>query len=535
MDAPIRSATVPTAPAPEPQTDGTSDRCPFHVVGIGASAGGLEALEKFFDNVPRDSNVAFVVVQHLSPDFKSLMDELLARHTELAIHRVEDGMAIEPNAIYLIPPKKEMIVSGGRLLLTDKDPKSGLSLPIDTFMRSLAQDCADRAIGVVLSGTGSDGSRGIRAIHAAGGFVIAQDTASANFDGMPRSAVDTGVVDAVLRPQAMARAILDHVQGISPVAATTPDSVDEGAISTLFTALRDAYGIDFSCYKPTTVARRVERRLQISGANTLGEYVAHVRDDAEELNALYRDLLIGVTKFFRDEDAFHSLETEVIPQLLSQVPAEDDVRIWIAGCATGEEAYSIAILLDEAMRSRRRPVNVKIFATDVHQASLEFASAGLFSQDALEDVSNERLKRYFIRQGRSYQVTAPLRKMIVFAPHNVVRDAPFTKLDLISCRNLLIYFQPDAQKKVLSLFHFGLKANGVLLLGPSESPGELGDEFDAVDRHWKIYRKRRDVRSPRTSACRSLRAWSDCGQVRRPPANKRSKCKTVNCSGPATC
>ncbi|MEZ6073660.1 MAG: chemotaxis protein CheB [Pirellulales bacterium] len=496
MDFTDTSHSSPTSPTEGADTAVRYEGDKFYVVAIGASAGGLEALEKFFDNVPPDGGLAFVVVQHLSPDFRSLMDELLARHTELAIHRVEDGMQIEPNAIYLIPPKKEMIVSGGRLLLTDKDPTTGLSLPVDTFMRSLAQDVGDRAIGVVLSGTGSDGSRGIRAIHDVGGFVMAQDETSANFDGMPRSAVDTGIVDAVLPPQSMPTAIMNHIQGnlsAGGVAATL-ESVDDSSIGELFRALREAYGIDFSYYKPTTVARRVERRLQLSGTYKLSDYVTHAREDAEELNSLYRDLLIGVTKFFRDEEAFKHLENEIIPQLLARVPAEDEIRVWVAGCATGEEAYSLAILIYEALEARKRPINAKIFATDVHQASLEFASTGLFSEQAIEEVSRDRFERFFVRQGNKYQVAPHLRKMIVFAPHNVVRDAPFTKLDLISCRNLLIYFQPDAQKKALSLFHFGLKASGVLFLGPSESPGELSDEFDAVDRHWKIFRKRRDVR-----------------------------------------
>ncbi len=474
------------------------DAASLNVVSLGASAGGLEALEKFFDTVPDDSGLAFVVVQHLSPDFKSLMNELLARHTKLKIHRVEDGMEVEPNAIYLIPPKKEMIVADGKLLLTDKDPSQGLSLPIDTFMRSQAQEFGEQAIAVILSGTGSDGSRGIRAIHEAGGLVIVQDEATANFDGMPRSAIETGVVDAVLPPHRMAEEIIRQVRGDadSAVANTDGHQISEAGISELFDALRKAYGIDFSYYKPTTVTRRVERRLQLTGCLDLSGYVRNVIDDKDELNALYRDLLIGVTKFFRDADAFRKLEIEVIPQLLSKVPHDEELRVWIAGCATGEEAYSVAILIHEALSARSRPLNVKIFATDVHQASIEIASSGIFSDDALSEVSSERMQRYFQKSGIGYQVASDLRKMIVFATHNVVKDAPFTKLDLVCCRNLLIYLQPDAQAKALSLFHFGLRTSGFLFLGPSESTADLDDEFESVDRHWKIYRKRRDVRLP---------------------------------------
>jgi len=487
------------APEEETASESAPVASPFYVVGVGASAGGLEALEAFFQHMPADAGMAFVVVQHLSPDFKSLMDELLSRRTEIAIHRVEDGMAVEPNAIYLIPPKKEMIISGGRLLLTDKDPATGLSLPIDTFFRSLAQDCGERAVGIILSGTGSDGSRGIRAIHDAGGLVIAQSEDTAKFDGMPRSAVETGVVDLVLPPVAMAKALLDYIQ--HPIHGTKSGSsigklVSETGMNAVFSLLRAECGIDFSHYKPNTVLRRIDRRLQLNRSLDLDEYVEQLRNDPQERNSLYRDLLIGVTRFFRDPDLFERLKAEVIPELLAKVQPNDEIRTWVAGCATGEEAYSLAILFHEALAAANRPLNVKIFATDVHRASLDSASTGLYDEAALTEVSAERLDRYFAKQAAKYQVSPELRKMIVFAPHNIIKDAPFTKLDLISCRNLLIYLQTSAQKKALSLFHFGLKTGGVLVLGPSESPGEISDEFETLDGHWKVYRKRRDVRLP---------------------------------------
>lgn len=471
---------------------------PTAIVGVGASAGGLEALEAFFDHMPIGSGLAFVVVQHLSPDFKSLMDELLSRHTKIHIHRVVDGMEVAADSIYLIPPKKEMIISGGRLLLTDKDPAQSLTLPIDVFFRSLAQDMGNRSIGVILSGTGSDGSRGIRAIHEAGGLVFVQDPETAKFDGMPRSAVDTGVVDYVRAPEELPMAILKHVAQpeYDPLKGQTASTVSEEGINAIFRILRDEYGIDFSHYKQSTVMRRVERRLQLNQSLDLDDYVEQLRDNSQEVNSLYKDLLIGVTEFFRDSEAFERLEKEVIPQLLERLPSRDEMRIWVAGCGTGEEAYSIAILLDEAFTRRGRPNNAKIFATDVHRASLEFASAGVYEQSSLARVSPDRLKMYFVRRGSHYHVSQDLRKTIVFAPHNVIKDAPFTKLDLISCRNLLIYFQPIAQKKVLSLFHFGLKAGGVMFLGPSESPGEIADEFEVIDSHWRMFRKRRDVRLP---------------------------------------
>ncbi|MHB8902455.1 MAG: chemotaxis protein CheB, partial [Thermoguttaceae bacterium] len=483
----------------DPGSVATPDKLPRPraIVGIGASAGGLEALETFFDHAPADSGLAYVVVQHLSPDFKSLMDELLSRHTKIRIHRVENGMEVEPNSIYLIPAKKEMIISGGRLLLTDKDPEQPLTLPIDVFFRSLAQEMGNRAVGVVLSGTGSDGSRGIRAIHEAGGLVFAQDSDTAKFDGMPKSAVDTGVVDYVLPPERIVAAILFHVdRPEDDGGAGAAGAVSEEGMNVIFRLLRDEYGIDFSHYKQSTVMRRVERRLQLNQSFDLDDYIARLRDDAREVNLLYSDLLIGVTEFFRDSEAFERLEKEVVPQLLERVGPRRELRVWIAGCGTGEEAYSVAILLDEALARRGQPSGIKIFATDVHRTSLEFASAGIYELSSVAKVSAERLRRYFTRRNDHYQVSQELRKSIVFAPHNLIKDAPFTRLDLISCRNLLIYLQPLAQKKVLSLFHFGLKAGGVMFLGPSESPGDIADEFETIDSHWKIFRKRRDIRLP---------------------------------------
>jgi chemotaxis methyl-accepting protein methylase/signal transduction histidine kinase/chemotaxis response regulator CheB len=489
---------LPTSPAVSEPRDTESENRLF-IVGIGASAGGLEALERLFKATPPNTGAAFVVIQHLSPDFKSLMDELLARHTRMRIYRVEDGMAVEPNCIYLMPPKKEMIISGGRLLLTDKDPGQDLRLPIDHFFRSLAHDAGRRGVAIVLSGTGSDGSRGIRDVHEAGGLVIAQSEETAKFDGMPKSARDTGIVDCVLTPEQMPRAIIDYQQF-----AVCDDRSSDGSsasapirgVDAIFSLLRNDYGIDFSHYKPNTVARRIERRLSLNHAIDLDDYVERLRTDTAELNSLYRDLLIGVTRFFRDREAFEQLERRVIPQLLADKHAHDELRVWVAGCATGEEAYSLAILLHEQVQLLGRPVQVKIFATDVHRASLEIAGAGVYNEDSLSELTSARLQRYFVKKSDGYQVVSDLRQMIVFAQHNLIKDAPFTKLDLITCRNLLIYLQPLAQKKVLSLFHFALKTGGMLFLGPSESPGELAAEFDSVDEHWKFYRKRRDIRLP---------------------------------------
>ncbi len=492
-----RINTPPSAPR-EDEKGRQDDRGPY-VVGLGASAGGLEALEQFFENMPVGTGMAFVVVQHLSPDFESLMDALLARKTAIPIHRASDGMEVRPDQIYLIPPRKDMIIASRRLLLTDKDPKQTLTLPIDHFFRSLAHDLGDRAIAIVLSGSGSDGSRGIRDVHEAGGLVIAQAPETAQFDGMPNSARQTDAVDLVLAPAEMSTALLQYIQhpdGLDRDSGRPIPPPPDHGFNAIFRVLRDAYGIDFAQYKSNTVTRRVERRLMLNGSSEIDRYLERLREDPAELDALYKDLLIGVTRFFRDTEAFERLGRDVLPRLLAELPREEEFRVWVAGCATGEEAYSLGILLHEQITRLDQAVKVKIFATDVHHASLDFASDGLYTAAQLADVNDERLERYFSHTQDGYQVSNKLRQMIVFAPHNLIKDAPFTKLDLITCRNLLIYLQPAAQKKIVSLFHFGLKTNGVLFLGPSESPGEMSDEFVTVDGHWRIYKKRRDITLP---------------------------------------
>jgi len=484
-------------------TAGTGEReagttRPTCVVGIGASAGGLDPLTRFFDRLPADTGMAFVIVQHLSPDFRSLMDELLARHTRLPIRLVEDGMPVEADHVYLIPAKKEMIISGGRLLLSESERQQELTLPIDVFFRSLAQDCGRRAVAIVLSGGGSDGSRGVCDVHNAGGAVIVQDVKTAQFDGMPRAALDAGVADWIVAPEEMPRVLLEHAARRAaglPAAARGADAGEVHGIEAVYRMLEDEFGIDFTHYKPSTVTRRIERRLALAQSQDLDEYLQRLRREREELDALYRDLLIGVTRFFRDDRAFDVLQERVLPELLQRTPREAPLRLWVAGCATGEEAYSLAIVLQDLMaRLGERPV--KIFATDVHRDSLERAARGVYDEEAVAGVSPERLARYFVRTGNAYQVVPEFRQMIVFARHNVVKDAPFTRVDLVSCRNMLIYLQPAAQQKVLGLFHFSLNRGGILFLGPSESPGPQAGGFEAIDRHWQIYRKHSDVRTP---------------------------------------
>lgn len=479
---------------------GNSDDCrEFHVVGVGASAGGLEALEELFNELPDDTGMAFVVIQHLSPDFKSHMEELLARRTKMPIHRVENGMEVEPNSLYLIPPKMEMVIREGKLLLTEKGPERSLSHPIDQFFRSLASDAGRYSIGIVLSGTGSDGSRGIRDIHEAGGLVVAQDGDTSKFDGMPLNAQATGVVDLVLQPKAIAEALVRYVkEGLDPsiIAQQEISATMEKGVDRVFQLLHQQHGVDFSHYKSNTVSRRIQRRIDLMGLGSLEEYVEQLNENSEEINDLYKDLLIGVTKFFRDPEAFEILEKEVIPKLYDARESMQPIRVWTAGCASGEEAYSIAMLLDEEARRRGQNSEIKIFATDAHHVSLNTAARGVYSEEVLSEMTLARRNRYFRKERDGYHVVPEIRKMIVFAPHNLISDAPFTQMDLVTCRNLLIYLQPNAQKKALSMFHFSLKSGGTLFLGPSESPGEIADEFQVIDKRWRLYKKRRDVRLP---------------------------------------
>ncbi|MET0595818.1 MAG: chemotaxis protein CheB, partial [Polyangiaceae bacterium] len=507
--------------------DASAVPAPTHVVGVGASAGGLDPLEHFFDNLPNRTGMAFVVVQHLSPDFRSLMDELLARHTELPILLVEDGMQVEADHIYLIPPKKEMIISGGRLLLSERDRDQELSLPIDVFFRSLAQDCGARAVAIVLSGGGSDGSRGICDVHEAGGLVLVQSIETAQFDGMPKSAIDTHVADGIVAPEEMPALLEKHArivaQGVAMRTSRQRAVPDGSGLAVVHRMLQDEFGIDFTHYKPSTVTRRIERRLALAHSQNIDEYVERLRNDHDELDVLYRDLLIGVTRFFRDEKAFELLETQVLPELLQKTPKDAPVRLWVAGCATGEEAYSLAIVLLDLMEKTGHR-QVKIFATDVHRGSLERAARAIYEEPALANVSAERRDRYFLKVGDTYQVVPDLRQMIVFAQHNVIKDAPFTRIDLVSCRNLLIYLQPPAQQKVLSFFHFALQRDGVLFLGPSESVNPFARGFETLDQQWQLYRKHSDVRTP-VEARLQPAARTDAraaGGVLPPPAGRYS-------------
>ncbi len=495
----LDSISVPF-PAAAPQA-GLAESKPSYVVGVGASAGGLESLEKLFRNLPSDTGMAFVVLQHLSPDFKSMMLELLGRDTTMNIHRAEDGMLVESNSLYLLPPKKEMVIEDGRLRVTDKDRSKGLALPIDHFLESLARECGSQAIAIILSGSGSDGSRGVMEIARHGGFVISESPKTAKFDGMPSSAQASGVVDEILVPEEIGE-LLVRIATEQTLTRTERMVREEKrqdslhGIESIYQLFRRVHDIDFSVYKDTTVLRRIDRRMKIIGAASLDDFARRLHDTPGELDALYGDLLIGVTQFFRDPATYDLLHRSIFPELVASCDPNRTLRAWISGCATGEEPYSMAIGIHEAFEKAGRPANFKLFATDVHKSSLEHAGRGIYRTDELVNVSEERLNKYFVPRENGFQVSPDLRKSIVFAPHNVLSDAPFTDLDFVSCRNLLIYFQPVAQTRALSMFHYALRKHGVMLLGGSESPGELATEFDVVHERERIYKKRREVRLP---------------------------------------
>lgn len=495
----------------------------FYVVGIGASAGGLIALESFFRNMPSDSGLAFVVVQHLSPDFKSLMDELLARYTEMAIHKVADGIQVEVNAIYLIPARNDMVMMNGRLYLNSVETnKVSPHHPIDTFLNSLAQDRGSKSIAVILSGAGSDGTRGIQQVHENGGIVIVQDEASARFNGMPNSAVSSGIVDMVLPPEEMPRTILDYVDGLHKIAGLRDLSLEqvttENAFSYILTLLQRKFKVDFTQYKTPTLIRRIERRMAMAKSKSPVDYVRQLQENEEvELDALYRDMLVDVTQFFRDEDAFDWLTENIIPEIIGRKEAGDAVRLWVAGCASGEEAYSIAILFYEEMLKQKKELDLKVFATDAHQDSIKTAANGIFEESRIMIIPEDLRQKYFSKVGEDYQIDKRVRRSIVFAAHNLLQDAVFTKLDFISCRNVLIYLLPEVQKKVLVRFHFGLLPDGILFLGPSEHLGALTDEFTPLNRSWRVFAKTSNRRIIDADMLKSYRG------VQLPATSVRSK------------
>ncbi len=458
------------------------------IVAIGASAGGLEALQEFFKAVPLDTGLAFVVIQHLSPDYKSLMDELLARQTKLRICVINDAMPVESNTVYLIPPRQDLVLFHNQLVLREQGHTRGVHLPVDVFFSSLAQEKGRAAIGVILSGTGSDGTLGTRAIKEAGGIVMAQDESTAKFNGMPRSAIATGLIDYILPPSQMPEALVQYVQHPFVKKASRLEAAltrNSNPLTQAILILRDFSGVDFSLYKETTLIRRLERRVSINHFDSLETYLAYLKESEKEKQTLFREMFIGVTRFFRDQEAFVSLEKNVFPELLQK----KSLRIWSAGCSTGEEVYSLAILLLQTMEQQKRTVDIKIFATDIDRHALDIASRGFYSDSIAADVPPAMLLRWFDKTQDGYLISDAVRKLVVFASHNLLKDPPFSKIDLLVCRNLFIYFKPEVQNRLFGSIYHSLSPQGVLFLGTSESLGPLADGFVVVDSKNKIFRR----------------------------------------------
>ena len=465
----------------------------FPIVGIGASAGGLEALKSFLTNVPAGSGMAFVIVQHLDPTHKGILVELLQRGTSMRVFQVKDRTRVEANCVYVIPPNKDMSILHGVLHLLDPIAPRGLRLPIDFFFRTLADDQQDHSIGVILSGMGSDGTLGLRAIKEKAGVVFVQEPASAKFDGMPRSAIDAGLADVIAPVEALPGRITTYLQHIPLITkpSLADDSASQSALDKVVILLRGQTGHDFSLYKKTTIYRRIERRMGLHQINKIASYVRFLQENPQEVDLLFRELLIGVTTFFRDPEAWEQLKTEVLPSLFAGRTSNQALRAWIPACATGEEAYSLAILFKEALEKLKpaRNITLQIFATDLDQHAIEKAREGIFPANIVADVSAERLDRYFVKVERGYQVAKSIREMVIFAPQNIIMDSPFTKLDIVSCRNLLIYLTPELQKKLLPLFHYSLNPSGFLFLGSAETIGGFTNLFAPLGGKNRLYRR----------------------------------------------
>lgn len=486
-----KSGTPRTRTSKSANTTQASERGSVPVVAVGASAGGLAALERFFKAVPPDSGMAFVVIQHLAPTQASMLTELLGHSTTISVVEAAEGMALEPDHAYVIPPNHYISIAGGVLHLTLMD--GGHRLPIDYFLRSMASELRARAVAVILSGTGSDGTLGAQTVKGEGGLVAVQTPDTAEHKGMPESVIGTGQADIVLPPEDIPSALMNYF-------SRTSAEVTEGApverhreLPAILALLRDRKGHDFSLYKNSTLIRRIRRRMAIHGIERYGDYLRLVREQPEELDTLFREFLIRVSGFFRDPDAFEALKGQVIPKLFEGRPAEEPARIWVPGCSTGEEAYSIAIMLQEYMDSIGEHWPVQIFATDIDDQALNVGRLGRYPTSIAADVAPSRLRQIFTRRGDYYEVTKSIRQMLIFAEQNLIKDPPFSRLDLISCRNVLIYMGPELQKRILPLFHYALNPGGYLFLGTSETIGSADNLFDTVDRGAKLFSRREDA------------------------------------------
>ncbi len=518
------------------KSSGTDFLKPFYIVGMGASAGGLEALEKFFAHMPPNCGLAFVVVSHLDPTQKGMMPELLQRFTRMKVYQVEDGLKVAPNCVYAIPPNKDLSILHGTLHLLEPTASRGLRLPIDSFFKHLAEDQKERSIAIILSGMGSDGTLGVSAVKEKLGMVMAQDIRSAKAEGMPRSAIGTGLVDYIAPVEHLPTKLMDYV-GHAKIAAIAPRKVDvlvektSGMLQKIFVLLRAQTGHDFSFYKKSTIYRRIERRMTVHQIDDMSLYVRHLQENPNETDLLFTELLIGVTSFFRDPESFEAFRKAVEAHILEGKKQGSMLRIWVPGCSTGEEAYSIAITLTECLEGlgRKGRFKIQIFATDIHKEGVEKARQGVYLPNMAAHVSPERLDRFFTREeSGGYRIKKEIRELVVFAPQNLIMDPPFTKLDILSCRNLLIYLTPELQKKLLPLFHYCLNPGGILFLGTAETIGSFTDLFSVSDNKWKIFR-----RTESASAITNLTdfpsdlSFTDADRIPTPPELQKGAGRTV--------
>jgi len=484
--------------------DKTPAKTKYHppIVGIGASAGGLEALEQFFTAIQAPTGTAFVVIQHLDPTHQGMLPELLQRVTPMTVTQVEDGMSVQPDWVYVIPPNKDLSILHDKLRLLEPVAPHGLRLPIDFFFRTLADDQREKAVGVILSGMGSDGTLGLRAIKENAGLTLVQSPATAHFDAMPRSAIAAGLADIIAEPEVLWSRIVAYFKtsphGVSAVPQPVLENKTLSGLEQIVILLRNRTGNDFSLYKKNTVYRRIERRMGLHQIDGIAQYVRYLRENPQEQELLFKELLIGVTNFFRDPAVWEHLKTNIIPELLADYPLGKELRAWVPACSTGEEAYSLAIVFKEALAQSQLPqrFNLQIFATDLDQDAIDHARQGYYPANIVADVSAERLNRFFIAEDHGYRINKEIREMVIFAKQNITLDPPFTKLDLLSCRNLLIYFGPELQKKLIPLFHYALCSRSILILGNAESIGNFNTLFSTLDNHFRIYRRIDQTLSP---------------------------------------
>lgn len=490
-----RASTIKPIIKPKPRWAPRGAGSGFPVVGVGASAGGLAAITALFQELPPDIGMAFIVVQHLDPKHASMMTELIGRVTRMPVHEATDQMAVQSNHVYVIPPDRHLAILHGKLQLMPRPEGRGEHKPIDYFLQALAGDLGSQAIGVILSGTGTDGTLGIKAIKAEGGITFSQDEESAEYDGMPHSAIAAGYIDFVLRPADLALELMRigrhpyiHAGATAVVSDMLPEVQQH--LSKIFVLLRARTGNDFTYYKHATIKRRIKRRMMLHKIDRLGDYVKLLNERPGEVEALFQDILINVTNFFRDGEVFDALAEKVLPRLVKERRAGDPIRIWVCGCSTGEEAYSIAMTLLEHLGDQANDTTVQIFATDIDDKAINVAREGVYPEGIAADVSPRRLKRFFTRVTNGYRINKSIRDMCVFAVQNVVKDPPFSRLDMVCCRNLLIYLESVLQKRALQIFHYALKPNGYLLLGSSETTGSYAELFSLLDKKNKIYAKK---------------------------------------------